>query len=337
MLSVIIPVKDGGEGLRRCLDGVARQRSSEPVEVFVVDSGSRDGSRELARSRGAQVLDVDASEFRHGKTRNLAASRARGEVLVFTTQDAYPEDEYWLESLSKALLRDASFAGVYGRQIPHEDVSPPERFFLNFLYGPDPRVQCAADLSELSFRTTLFSNVNSAIRREVWQEFPFAEDLFFAEDQDWSRRVLLAGLAIRYEPTAAVRHSHAYTLSGALKRFFDTGASADRGFLAGGSASAGVLRREAIQYVRQELAWLVRTGQRRWIPYAAAYELAKFTGLLLGTRHRRLPRSVRRRLSSTPGSWEAQTADARPPLEIQDHTASAQKTNATSEPGSESQ
>ena len=39
-------------------------------------------------------------------------------------------------------------------------------------------------------------------------------------------------------------------------------------------------------------------GQRRWIPYAAVYELAKFAGLQLGLRHDRLPRSLKRRLSS---------------------------------------
>jgi rhamnosyltransferase len=152
-------------------------------------------------------------------------------------------------------------------------------------------------------RTTLFSNVNSAIRRDVWERFPFADDLFFSEDQDWARRVLLAGYAIAYEPQAAVRHSHAYTVRSALKRFFDTGASAERGFLAGGSASSGVLRREALRYAREELAWLSRTGRRRWIPYAAAYELAKFLGLQLGARHRRLPLWAKRRLSFYPDYW----------------------------------
>jgi rhamnosyltransferase len=249
------------------------------------------------------VLEVEPVGFRHGATRNLAAQEALGKVLVFTTQDAYAADEHWLERLC-APLRDDELAGVYGRQIPHEDASPPERFFLDFLYGPDPRVQRAADPSELSLHTTLFSNVNSAIKRSIWERFRFADDLFFAEDQDWSRRVLLAGHAIRYEPEAAVRHSHAYTLASAFKRFFDTGASAERGFLAGGSASAKVLRREARRYAREELAWLVRTGRRRWIPYAAVYELGKFAGVQLGARHRRLPLWLKQRCSFFPAYWE---------------------------------
>jgi rhamnosyltransferase len=304
MISVIIPVKDGGADLRRCLDGIERQDLDEPVELLVVDNASRDGSPDVARSRGARVLEVGSTEFLHGATRNLAAQEASGDVLVFTSQDAYAPGHDWLARLAGALRTDDALAGVYGRQVPHHGASPPEQFFLGFLYGPEPRVQRAAGQDEVSMQTTLFSNVNSAIRRDVWKRFPFADDLFFAEDQDWARRVLLAGYAIAYEPQAVVRHSHAYTVGSALKRFFDAGASAERGFLAGGSASAGVLRREALRYAREELAWLVQTGRRRWIPYAAVYELAKFLGVQLGARHRQLPLWAKRRLSFYPDYWQ---------------------------------
>jgi rhamnosyltransferase len=308
MISVVIPVKDGGEDLRRCLDGIERQHVDESVEVLVVDTASSDGSPELARFRGARVLEVDSTEFLHGATRNLAAQQARGDVLVFTTQDAYAPADDWLARLAGVLRADETLAGVYGRQVPHDEASPPERFFLDFLYGPEPRVQRAEGPKDLSLRTTLFSNVNSAIRRDVWERFPFADDLFFAEDQDWARRVLLAGYGIAYEPQAVVRHSHVYTVGSALKRFFDTGASAERGFLAGGSPSSGVLRREALRYAQEELAWLVRTNRRRWIPYTAVYELAKFIGLQLGARHRRLPLWAKRRLSFYPDYWQQRAA-----------------------------
>ena len=52
VISVIIPVKDGGADLRRCLDGIARQRTDEEVEVVVVDSGSGRQPR-ARRSPGA--------------------------------------------------------------------------------------------------------------------------------------------------------------------------------------------------------------------------------------------------------------------------------------------
>ena len=143
MISILIPVQNGGDDLRRCLDAIARQQVDDDVETIIVDHHSTDGTPEYARSRGARVVEIGHSEFGHGATRNLAAREARGEVLVFTVKDAYADDELWLSRLCDALRSDETLAGVYGRQIPHDGASPPEQFFLDFLYGPEPRVQRA--------------------------------------------------------------------------------------------------------------------------------------------------------------------------------------------------
>ena len=303
MISIVIPVKNGGSDLARCLEAISRQKLDRGVETIVVDSGSTDGSVELARRHGAVVREIPAAEFTHGSSRNLGASLARGQLLVFISQDAYPVSDDWLAKLTAPLQADPGVAGVYGRQLPHEDARPPERYFLDFLYGPERREQRVAGAAELTMDTTLFSNVNAAIRRELWERFPFPEDLVMSEDQDWSRRVLLEGWTIVYEPAAAVRHSHNYTLLAALRRFFDSGASAESAYLAGERQSVRALRSAALRYARGEVAWLWRTGQRRWLPYAALYEGVKMLGLLLGANHGRLPLPVKRRLSALPAHW----------------------------------
>jgi rhamnosyltransferase len=303
MISVLIPVKNGGHDLVRCLSAIAAQQVEDDVEVVVVDSGSSDGSPQRARELGAHVHEIDAAEFNHGRTRNLAAERSRGNLLVFTTQDAYPESETWLETLVAPLRSNEGTAGVYGRQLPHHYATPLEHFFLDFLYGAEGRIQSVSGPDDVTFEMTLFSNVNSAIPRTVWQEYPFADDMVMSEDQEWSRRVLLAGKAVVYEPLAAVRHSHAYTLRDAFRRFFDSGASSERAYLGGGRPSRVALRAAARRYAAEEVVWLWRTGRRRWLPYAAAYELAKFTGLQLGKHHRLLPATLKRRLSAYPTHW----------------------------------
>jgi rhamnosyltransferase len=302
VISVLIPVKNGGDDLRRCLDGVRRQRVSADVELIVVDSGSSDGSVELARSYDAIVFEISPETFDHGATRNYAASKARGEYLAFTSQDAYPVDEHWLARLVTPLAQD-QVAGVYGRQLAHDHASPPEVYFLDFLYGPRSRVQAVGGEGDgISMSTTLFSNANAAMRREVWARYPFAEDLIMSEDQEWSRRVLLDGYRLVYDADAAVRHSHDYTLGAAFKRFFDSGVSASRSYL-GGEEAGGELRRRALDYARGELGWLVRTGRARWIPYAVLYEATKFAGLQLGMRHERIPDRIKPRLSALGNYW----------------------------------
>ncbi len=303
VISVVIPVKDGGGELARCLEGIRAQVTGEEVEIVVIDSGSTDTSVAMARAHDAVVREIPAREFSHGASRNLGASLAQGDFLVFISQDAYPVDPRWLELLTEPLRRDATVAGVYGRQLPHESATPPERYFLNFLYGEEARRQQASSARELTMETTLFSNVNAAMPRAAWERFPFVEDIIMSEDQDWCRRVLLAGLTVVYEPAAAVRHSHDYSLGGAFRRFFDSGASADRAYLAGDREAARVLRAAAIRYARGELAWLWRTRQRRWIPYAAIYETAKLAGLALGAQYERIPLAAKRRMSALPGYW----------------------------------
>ncbi len=304
MISIVIPVKDGGSDLVRCLEGIGAQVIDDEVEIVVIDSGSTDGSVVQARERGALVREIPAHEFSHGSARNLGASLASGEWLVFISQDAHPIDERWLERLTGPLReQEPLVGGVYGRQLPHPGATPPERYFLDFLYGAQARRQSAADTHELTMDTTLFSNVNAAMPRSLWERFPFVEDIIMSEDQDRSRRILLDGFIVAYEPTAAVRHSHNYTLAAAFRRFFDSGASADRAYLAGERESARALRAAAIRYARGELQWMWRTGQRRWIPYTVVYETTKMIGLLLGASHKRLPLAAKRRLSALPDFW----------------------------------
>jgi rhamnosyltransferase len=303
-ISVVIPTKNGGSGFGRCLASVREQALDQVVEIVVVDSGSEDDTISTARAHGATVLEIEPSEFTHGRARNYGASRSSGDVLVFISQDAIPAGTCWLERLTRPLREQGDVAGVYGRQLAHPEARPPEAFFLEFLYGPRGRIQRVAGPRELTMDTTLFSNVNAALPRAVWERFRFAEDIIMSEDQEWSRRVLLAGLALVYEPAACVRHSHDYTLGAAFRRFFDSGVSAERSYLAGEETARRVLRGSALRYAREEVAWLAREGRRRWIPYAAVYEGAKFAGLLLGANHRRLPRPVKRRCSALPSHWE---------------------------------
>jgi rhamnosyltransferase len=297
VISVVIPVKDGGADLERCLAGIAMQRVDEEVEVVVVDSGSTDGSPARARAAGARVHEIPAEEFGHGRTRNLGVELSRGDLVVFTSQDAVAHDDRWLALLAAAARSGPEVGGAYGRQLPHEHARPPERFFLDFLYGPDARVQRLGPDDELTFEATLFSNVNAAIPRSLLERFSFRDDLTMSEDEEWSRRVLRGGYALVYEPRAAVRHSHAYTIRTAFRRFFDSGVSAQHSYVEG-DESRTALRRAGGRYAREELAWLWRSGHGRWIPYTVLYELGKFTGLQLGLRHERLPRSVVRRLGS---------------------------------------
>lgn len=179
---------------------------------MVVDSGSTDGTVELARRHGASVHTIE--DFDHGGARNLGASRAAGEHVAFVVQDALPVDDRWLASMVDDLDRDPAVAGVYGRQIPRPDAGPLARALVNDwpTASTERREQHAGDryddLPPPARRSlAAFDNVSSCVRRSVWEAIPF-EKTPFGEDLRWGKAVVEAGHKLVYEPRAAVIHSH---------------------------------------------------------------------------------------------------------------------------------
>src|SRR5688572_9830177 len=116
-VSVVIPVKDGGPLLRRCLEAV---RSQGPVELVVIDSGSSDGSVEIARRLADQLIEIPRAAFGHGRSRNLAARRTSGDLICFLTQDAVPQ-EGWLAAYLEAFTLAPRVGAAFGPHLPHPD------------------------------------------------------------------------------------------------------------------------------------------------------------------------------------------------------------------------
>jgi rhamnosyltransferase len=215
-VSIIIPTYNAGPGFEKILGAISGQRSDFTYEVLVVDSGSSDGTPDLAREYGARILSVPKSEFNHGGTRNRGISEARGEFVAMIVQDAVPADESWLQGLVENLANDERVAGAYSRQIPREDCNPFTRYALenHFTNLPQRREQAIEDVARYEALPTprklqlvTFDDVSSCLRRSVWEKHPFRQ-LSFGEDIEWSERVMKEGYRIVYDPRSAVIHSH---------------------------------------------------------------------------------------------------------------------------------
>src|SRR5262249_36266970 len=146
---------------------------------------------------------IPPTEFGHGRTRNLLASLAKGDRLLFMSQDAEPASEHWMSRLLEP-LQDEKVAGAYARQIPRASADPLIRFFLERTYGPQPAWRRLAASSAVSIDDIFFSNVSSVVRREVWQQYPFRDDVIMSEDQYWAFDVLNAGFDVVYVPGSQV-------------------------------------------------------------------------------------------------------------------------------------
>src|SRR5262245_59139507 len=112
--SVVIPSKNGGRLLGVVLERILGQRAPWPFEVIVIDSGSNAESLEIVRRFPVRLHPLPAAAFNHGRTRDLGASLARGEHLVFVNQDALPCDDHWLSKLIAPLDGGREYAAVQG-------------------------------------------------------------------------------------------------------------------------------------------------------------------------------------------------------------------------------
>lgn len=195
-VAVIIRTKNEEEFIRETLEAVCAQ-TKRADEIIVVDSGSSDNTLQIVSCYRTTVVQIEPEEFTYGRALNIGFGRANSDVLVSLSADAHPADENWLAKLT-AGLKSARTAGVYGRQIARPGTSLSERRDLEIRFGTERRVQ-----SEDYF----FSNVSSAIKREVWERLRFNESIAAAEDWDWAHRAQQEGYVVVYEPDALVFHS----------------------------------------------------------------------------------------------------------------------------------
>jgi len=217
-VSIVIPTRNAGPGFERTLEAIAAQDLDEPYEVVVVDSGSTDGTPELARRYGARVIAIDPATFGHGRTRNLGIASCQGELVVLTVQDAVPADGEWLANLVGAMDEYPDAAGAYSRCLPR----PGAGFVERYLAGRDARVDDSEAPSEQRWparerlaalspddlrRCCAFDDTSSILRRSVWARCPLP-DVAYAEDLAWSVAVMRLGHSVLYVPASRVRHSH---------------------------------------------------------------------------------------------------------------------------------
>jgi rhamnosyltransferase len=267
--SVVVRAKNKVLTIERALRGIREQ--TVQTEVILVDSGSTDGTVELARPYCDQVISIAPETFTYGHALNLGAQHANGQVVFALSAHCVPSSSEWLE-LSLSGYADEDVAGTWG-PLTRPDGSPlegPAKFGLNDL-GNDV--------------TWGFSNHASSWRKRVWEQFPFDEQLVACEDKQWMWRVLSAGFSLYADPRLVVDSSHrrsagVWSLYNRVHR-------------------ERLVLSEMLGYPRLTIPGLVRkwwsdlpdvssrpNWQRRLSPWRAAELTGEFTGDLAGSKRR---------------------------------------------------
>jgi glycosyltransferase involved in cell wall biosynthesis len=206
--SIIIRAYNEGRHIGRLLKGIAHQNVND-YEIILVDSGSTDDTLEIASQHPVQVVKIHPEEFTFGFSLNQGLSRARGELAVIVSAHVYPVYPDWLEKLI-APFSDPQVALTYGKQRGDDSTKFSERQVWSQWY---PAV------SQPRQPYPFCNNANAAIRRSIWQKFPYDETLPGLEDLSWANRIMENGYGISYVADAEVIHVHNETPRGVYNRY----------------------------------------------------------------------------------------------------------------------
>ena len=298
--SVCIPTYNAEPYLNKLLLSVRQQSPS--CEIIVIDSSSADNTANIAKAHGAKTIVIQKKDFDHGGTRTSIAQEAKGDILVFLTQDIMFDDSHALENLIKPFLKDEKIAAIYGRQLPNAGSSPFSAHLRLFNYSDSSYVRSFEDRSVYGIRTVFFSNSFSAYRKIALEDIGwFKKGLIFGEDTHAIAKLLFAGYKVAYAADAVVYHSHNYTVFEEFKRYFDIGVlhRTEDWIL----KEFGQTKGEGIKYIRSEALYLAKHNRYDLIPAFVFRNALKYLGYHLGLKNRSIPKSLTRRISMNKNWW----------------------------------
>ena len=315
LVSVVLLTYNGAVFIRDVLKEILKQKEL-PDEIIIIDSGSTDQTVSIInqiskKTELIRLIGIPKQEFGHGRTRNLGASLVKGDIIVYLTQDAVPANAEWLGNLIHPFRENPAVACVFGRQLPREVCSPIiKRDIINHFnwIGTEEYVFQSIEWNDLESSRTFAekpewycfnSNVNSAVRKSVWQEIPF-QDVFYAEDQLFGKDIIQAGYTKVYARKASVYHSHHYSLLGFFKRYFDEyrGLKITLGY----TEKLGFIEssKQIIKSSKNDIHYILTTEKKsriKWIFFTPFYHLARRLGAFLGGKHYLIPRTIQKRIS----------------------------------------
>jgi len=242
------------------------------IELIVIDSGSTDGSIEIIQNTGrAKLIQIAPGTYVPGVVLNRGAREASHDWIVYLNADATPVGRNWLTELIKPCLENPRFGAAFSRQVPRPDCQAVFAHDYARCFGPD---------RESKHWEHFFSMVSSVTHRSVIDQVPIREDLQYAEDDEWTRRLTASGFEILYAIESVAMHSHNYTLRQSYKRSFgDAKAMA--------ATSTTLPRNVNYHYfvllglfkdAIRDSKWCLMNHQITGIPYAVAVRLAQRLG-----------------------------------------------------------
>lgn len=204
-VSVILVARNAADTIGEQLDALATQHTDRTWELVVVDDASTDPTRNVI---DAALDRFDSAELHTGDgdganaARNLAASHAQGDLLVFCDADDRVAPG-WID----ALHRNSSQWDLAGGRLDTATLNAPRWQALR----PNPTAHgLPVALNELRFAV----GANLAVHRRTWADLAgFNPAYRYGTDVEFAFRAQRAGQRLGWVPDAVVAYRYRNTLA----------------------------------------------------------------------------------------------------------------------------
>lgn len=223
-VTVVVCTRSRSELLESCLEHLGRL-TYERLDILVVDNAPTDDSTRatVARwtARDPRVAYAVATQPGLSAARNRGLSEAKGDVVAFTDDDVWVDSD-WVHGLVRGFRRRPDVGCVTGLVGSARVTTPAEAYFDARTASWSGRM--VPDLFDLTqargplypYSAGVFgTGANFAVTRGVMLDLGGFDVALGAgtatrggEDLDAFVRLLRAGVAIAYEPSALVWHHH---------------------------------------------------------------------------------------------------------------------------------
>lgn len=300
-VSVIIPVYKPDEKYIRLLNGL-KDQTYPILEVIVINTERRYYQEEkYPFLKQMKLFHITKEEFDHGGTRDMGAKIAKGEILLFMTQDAILADVFVIKQLMDA-FNNEMVGAAYARQLPNKNCHLIERYTRSFNYPKVSRIKGIQDLKELGIKTYFCSNVCAAYRKSIYEKLGgFEKHTIFNEDMIFAASLIHQGYLVAYCAKAKVVHSHNYSAIEQFRRNFDLAVSqADHPEIFKDVSS----EKEGMQLVRKTIAYLLYKRKPFEIIRLIQISVCKYMGYFLGSRYKYLPKWIIIKFTMNKNYWD---------------------------------
>lgn len=221
-ITLICPLYNAEGYILSLHKSLKKQKDIKIVEFKYILTESSDKTEEIMKNNNIPFEKIKKSEFSHSLTREKAAMSAKGEILVFLTQDVVIKDDYFLSKLVAPIVNCASSA-AYARQLTKYNNL--EKYTREFNYPGKSRLVSREDIDTLGMRVFFFSDAACAVSAKIFRKIGGYDgiDLPMSEDMYLAYKLIMQGYKIQYAADAKAYHSHDMSFRQVYDRYWRTG------------------------------------------------------------------------------------------------------------------